>query len=137
MLRRTLPLVALAFGLGAVRPQQVAPAPAPASVLPAAAEAIRAQALLAHAGFLAADELRGRETASREQEIVARYVATRGSAYTATVRGLRGVMAHARSLEACRSQVVEVVEEWVLVRVARGLPVPRLAKAQIRVRRVR
>jgi len=35
----------------------------------------------------------------------------------------------------CRAQLVEVVEEWVLGRVARGLPVPRLGKAQIRVRR--
>jgi predicted RNase H-like HicB family nuclease len=65
----------------------------------------------------------------------ARYVAIRGSGYAATVRGLRGVFAHARSLEACRAQLVEVVEQWVLVRVARGLPVPRLGKARIRVRR--
>jgi len=65
----------------------------------------------------------------------ARYVTIPGSGYTATVRGLRGVIAHARSLEACRAQLSEVVEEWLLVRVSRGLPVPRLGRAQIRVRR--
>lgn len=65
----------------------------------------------------------------------ARYVALPGSGYAATVRGLRGVVAHARSLEECRAQLAEVVEEWVLVRVARGLLIPRLGKVSIRVRR--
>ncbi|HEX6811005.1 MAG TPA: type II toxin-antitoxin system HicB family antitoxin [Planctomycetota bacterium] len=64
----------------------------------------------------------------------ARYVAMPGG-YTATVRGLRGVIALARTQAACRAQLSEVVEEWVLVRVARGLPIPRLGRAQIRVRR--
>jgi diaminopimelate decarboxylase len=40
--------------------------------------------------------------------------------------GLGGVIASGTNLEACRNQLAEVVEEWVLVRVARGLPVPRL-----------
>ena len=58
----------------------------------------------------------------------ARYVAMPGSGYTATVRGLRGVIAHARTRAACRTQLSEVVEEWVLVRVARGLRIPRLGR---------
>ena len=65
----------------------------------------------------------------------ARYVALPHSGYAATVRGLRGVIAHARTLAACRAQLSEVVEEWVLVRVARGLPIPRLGRAHIRVRK--
>src|SRR5262249_3254807 len=47
--------------------------------------------------------------------------------YCATVPGLRGVVATASTLESCRDQLAEVIEEWVLVRVARGLPVPSLA----------
>jgi len=55
--------------------------------------------------------------------------------WCATVRGLRGVIAIGASIEACRHQLAEVVEEWVLVRVARHLQVPRLGGVVIRVRR--
>jgi predicted RNase H-like HicB family nuclease len=56
-------------------------------------------------------------------------------AWAASVRGLRGVIATGDSVEACRQQLAEVVEEWVLVRVARQLPVPRLGGLTIRIRR--
>ncbi len=52
----------------------------------------------------------------------------------AHVRGLKGVVAIGSSVEACRGQLLEVVEEWVLVRVSRNLPVPRLDGVSIRVR---
>ena len=55
--------------------------------------------------------------------------------FAATVRGLRGVIATGATLEACRSDLTEVIEEWVLVRVARRLAIPALAGATIRVRR--
>jgi len=44
--------------------------------------------------------------------------------FVAEVPGLDGVLATAPTLEGCRDQLAEVVEEWVLVRVARSLPVP-------------
>ena len=55
--------------------------------------------------------------------------------FAATVRGLRGVIATGATLEACRGDLAEVIEEWVLVRVARGLAIPALDGATIRVRR--
>ena len=55
--------------------------------------------------------------------------------FAATVRGLRGVIATGATLEACRSELTEVIEEWVLVRVANGLAIPSLDGATIRVRR--
>jgi len=55
--------------------------------------------------------------------------------FAATVRGLPGVIASGPTLESCRSDLAEVVEEWVLVRVARGLAIPALGGATIRVRR--
>ena len=55
--------------------------------------------------------------------------------FAATVHGLRGVIATGATLEACRSDLAEVIEEWVLVRVARGLAIPALDGATIRVRR--
>jgi predicted RNase H-like HicB family nuclease len=65
----------------------------------------------------------------------ARYQSMSDGGYCATVRGLRGVIAHGRTLESCRANLAEVVEEWILVRVARGLAVPKLGHASIRVRR--
>jgi len=55
--------------------------------------------------------------------------------FCATVRGLRGVIAVGRTLEDCRTELAEVVEEWILVRVARGLAIPKLGGVSIRVKR--
>lgn len=57
------------------------------------------------------------------------------SGFCATVRGLRGVIAVGRTLEDCRAQLAEVVEEWILVRVARGLAIPKLGGVSIRIKR--
>ena len=54
--------------------------------------------------------------------------------YCATVPGLRGVIATGPTLEACRDQLAEVVEEWVLVRVSRRLRIPRLGGVTVEVR---
>ena len=54
------------------------------------------------------------------------------AAFYGEVRGLRGVLATGETLEECRNQLAEVVEEWVLVRVAKGLSAPRLGKIAIR-----
>jgi predicted RNase H-like HicB family nuclease len=53
--------------------------------------------------------------------------------FCAEVPGLQGVLATSGTLEGCREQLAEVVEEWVLVRVSRGLPVPPLNDIEVRV----
>lgn len=65
----------------------------------------------------------------------ARYRMLEDGTFCATVPGLRGVIANARTLEACREQLAEVVEEWVLVRVARGLAVPAMGGEKVQVRK--
>lgn len=55
--------------------------------------------------------------------------------WAATVPGLRGVIATGSTLEACRRELSEVVEEWILVRVANGLAVPKLGGLTIRIRK--
>ncbi|MBI4478886.1 MAG: type II toxin-antitoxin system HicB family antitoxin [Acidobacteria bacterium] len=40
------------------------------------------------------------------------------------IPGFEGVYANADRLEACRDQLGEVLEEWILLRVARNLPLP-------------
>lgn len=66
----------------------------------------------------------------------ARYDKLEDGTFYGEVPQLRGVLATASTLEACREQLAEVVEEWVLVRVAKRLPVPRLGKARVRVQPV-
>ncbi|MBI4617600.1 MAG: type II toxin-antitoxin system HicB family antitoxin [Planctomycetes bacterium] len=65
----------------------------------------------------------------------AKYEILEDGSVCAMVPGLRGVIAHADTVEACRAQLAEVVEEWVLVRVARGLRVPAIDGVRVRVRK--
>ena len=65
----------------------------------------------------------------------ARYTQLEDGSYCAEVRGLRGVIATGQTLEKCRSALQDVLEEWILVRVARGLEVPALGGEKIRIRK--
>lgn len=48
----------------------------------------------------------------------------------------RGVFANAATLEACRDQLAEVLEDWVFLRVSRNLELPIIDGAEIRLREV-
>jgi len=65
----------------------------------------------------------------------ARYEKLDDGTFYGEVPKLRGVLATAPNLEACRNQIAEVVEEWVLMRIANGLPVPPLGKIEVRVKK--
>ena len=40
------------------------------------------------------------------------------------IPGFNGVYANAPTLEACREELEEVLEEWILFRIAKNLPLP-------------
>lgn len=65
----------------------------------------------------------------------ARYDKLEDGTYYGEVPRLRGVLAVGTTLEECRNQLAEVVEEWVLVRVARRLAVPPLGRIQVKVKK--
>jgi predicted RNase H-like HicB family nuclease len=65
----------------------------------------------------------------------ARYTKLEDGTFCGEVLRLRGVLAIGDTLAECRNQLSEVVEEWVLVRVARGLPIPPIGKVQVKVRK--
>ena len=44
--------------------------------------------------------------------------------YYGEIPGFQGVYASAPTLEACRDELEEVLEEWILLRVSRNLPLP-------------
>jgi predicted RNase H-like HicB family nuclease len=44
----------------------------------------------------------------------------------ATVEGLRGVLATGETIEKCREDLFEAIEEWIVIRLQRGLTIPDL-----------
>ncbi|HUT84123.1 MAG TPA: type II toxin-antitoxin system HicB family antitoxin [Thermodesulfobacteriota bacterium] len=44
--------------------------------------------------------------------------------YYGEISGFDGVYANAVTLEVCRNELEEVLEEWILFRVSRNLPLP-------------
>ena len=51
----------------------------------------------------------------------------------ATVEGLRGVMATGETIEECREDLIEVIEEWIAIRLQRGLAIPDLDGYEVNV----
>lgn len=52
--------------------------------------------------------------------------------YYGEIPGLQGVWASGKTLEECRRNLAETVEDWVLLSIAKGLPIPALGEASIR-----
>jgi len=54
----------------------------------------------------------------------ARYEALEDGSYMATVEGLRGVIAVGDTIEACREDLIEVIEGWVALGLRLGHSIP-------------
>lgn len=52
------------------------------------------------------------------------YDSLEDGSYVATVPGLQGVIAIGDSLEECRSDLIEVIDEWIAARLQRDYPIP-------------
>jgi len=52
------------------------------------------------------------------------------------IPGFNGVYANAATLEACREELEEVLEEWILFRVSRNLPLPVVEGKELTIREV-
>jgi predicted RNase H-like HicB family nuclease len=52
------------------------------------------------------------------------------------IEGFQGVYANAETLEACRDELEEVLEEWIFLRVSRQLDLPVVDGHDLRVRQV-
>jgi predicted RNase H-like HicB family nuclease len=50
------------------------------------------------------------------------------------IPGFQGVYANANQLEACREELEEVLEEWILLRVSHGLTLPTLEGIELTIR---
>jgi predicted RNase H-like HicB family nuclease len=58
-----------------------------------------------------------------------------GSFFSSIPR-LKGVWANAPTLEACRQELAEVLEDWLLLSLDRKLPIPPIAGIELKVREV-
>ncbi len=56
--------------------------------------------------------------------------------YYGEIPECNGVYANAATLEACREQLQEVLEEWVLFRVHRNLPLPIIDSIELTIKEV-
>ncbi|MDP2935628.1 MAG: type II toxin-antitoxin system HicB family antitoxin [Dehalococcoidia bacterium] len=52
------------------------------------------------------------------------------------IPGFEGVYANAETLEDCRDELEEVLEEWVLFRISRNLPLPTVEGLELKIREV-
>ncbi|WP_133511444.1 type II toxin-antitoxin system HicB family antitoxin [Candidatus Thiosymbion oneisti] len=52
------------------------------------------------------------------------------------IPGFQGVYANAPTLEECHKQLKEVLEEWVLFRIYKNLPLPQIDGIEIKIRKV-
>lgn len=58
----------------------------------------------------------------------AKYETLENGSFMATVDGLRGVIATGDTIERCREDLIEVIEEWTAIRLHRGLTIPALER---------
>lgn len=56
--------------------------------------------------------------------------------YYASIKGLPGVWANASSLEKCREELIETLEEWILVRLRKNLKIPVMNGINLNIKKV-
>ena len=61
----------------------------------------------------------------------ARYKIIADGSYFGEISGLQGVWASARTLEACRRELQEVLEDWLVVKLRDGDDIPRIGRIQL------
>lgn len=52
------------------------------------------------------------------------------------IPGFDGVYANAETLEACRNELAQVLEEWVFFRISKSLPLPVVDGVELKIREV-
>jgi predicted RNase H-like HicB family nuclease len=57
-----------------------------------------------------------------------------GEGFCGEIPGFQGVLAQADTLEGCRDELASTLEDWLLFRISRNLPVPVLGGLDLTVR---
>ena len=56
--------------------------------------------------------------------------------YYGDIPGFKGVYANADTLEDCREDLEEVLEEWLFLRISRNLPTPEIDGIKLKVKKI-
>jgi len=68
----------------------------------------------------------------------ARYeILSDNNSYYGEIPGFQGVYANQDTLEKCRQELEEVLEEWILFRVYKHLPVPEIEGLKLEVKKIK
>lgn len=63
-------------------------------------------------------------------------ILTEDGSFYGEIPGFQGVLANATSLESCREQLREVLEEWIFFRVSRNLDLPVVDGFHLKIKKV-
>ncbi len=66
----------------------------------------------------------------------ATYKVLEDGSFFGEIPGFDGVWANGAALEGCREELEEVLEEWILFRVSRQLPLPTVDNIELKIREV-
>jgi predicted RNase H-like HicB family nuclease len=58
------------------------------------------------------------------------------STYYGYIPGFKGVYANADTLEDCREELEEVLEEWLFLRISRNLPIPEIDGIKLKIKKI-
>ena len=58
-----------------------------------------------------------------------------GEGYFGSITDLQGVWANADTLEACREELQKVLEEWILIGLKMGHPIPQIDGIELRTKK--
>lgn len=61
----------------------------------------------------------------------ARYKIIDDGTYFGEVPGLEGLWANAKTLESCRNELQEILEDWLIVKLRDGDDIPRVGRIQL------
>ena len=56
--------------------------------------------------------------------------------YYGDIPGFKGVYANADTLEDCREELEEVLEEWLFLRISRNLPTPEIDGNKLKIKKI-
>jgi predicted RNase H-like HicB family nuclease len=59
-----------------------------------------------------------------------------GEGFYGEIPGFQGVLAQAESLEGCRDELAQTLEDWLLFRISRHLPIPVLEGADLAIKQI-
>ena len=65
----------------------------------------------------------------------AEYKKLEDSTWFGEISGFQGVWANASSVESCRSELLEVLEEWILLKIKDNDPLPPIGNINISIRK--